>query len=135
MVLWRCYYHLIWTTKYRQPIITAQHERIIYSAIRQKCYELKCHPIEINGVADHIHVVTTIPPSHSVADIIRQLKGVSSYEVNQQLVLKEAFHWQRGYGVLTFGEKVIPQIVEYVSNQKQRHQVGNVFDYLEQVED
>ncbi|MDX2076250.1 MAG: IS200/IS605 family transposase [bacterium] len=134
MPLWKCYYHIIWATKYRQPIITPHHERIIYPAIRQKCYDLKGQVLEINGVADHIHVVLTIHPSKCLADVVKEMKGVSSYAVNHSLSLKEPFRWQGSYAVLTFGEKVIPDIIDYVAHQKQRHEQGATWAYLEELD-
>ncbi|MCU0482305.1 MAG: IS200/IS605 family transposase [Anaerolineae bacterium] len=135
MAFWKCYYHLIWATKHRQPIITTQYERVIYASIRQKAYNLKLQVLEINGVADHIHIVMMIHPSYSVADIVQQLKGISSHEINQGFALKENFYWQSGYGALTYGEKVIPQVIEYVANQKQHHEAGNLLPYLEKIDE
>ncbi|MCU0482160.1 MAG: IS200/IS605 family transposase [Anaerolineae bacterium] len=135
MPFWVFYYHLIWTTKYRQPIITPVNEPMIYHAIERKCHSLKCKLITINGVSDHVHLAVSIPPSIAVADVVSQLKGSSSYEVNHSFPSAEAFHWQTSYGALTLGEKALPFLVDYIRNQKQHHQQGTFIPYLESVDD
>jgi putative transposase len=114
MTFWRTSYHIVWATKYRQPLITPAVEESLYAHIRQKAAECKCHIFAINACIDHIHVVLSIPPSVSVADIVHGLKGASSHEF-------EHITWQRGYGVFTVGERQRKIAIQYVRNQKQHH--------------
>jgi putative transposase len=109
---WRCFYHIVWTTKYRTPIITAQIEPILFEAFRQKCHELECEIYALNCVADHIHIALSIPPKLAVADWVKLIKGVSSRAVNTHFTtLEQRFGWQRGYGVLTFVTKNLNFVV------------------------
>lgn len=134
MSRWKCYYHIVWTTKHRQPRITSLIEPIIFHAIEQKCLELRCQLLGINGTEDHIHLALSIAPSLCVADVIGQVKGVSSRTVNQTIP-QERFLWQESYGVLTFGEKVMPQVLTYIARQKEHHQQGTFSPYLEQTDE
>lgn len=61
------------------------------------------------GYIDHIHLLVAIPPKHSVAGIVKRLKGSSSYYLNTSGLSAEPFAWQRGYGVLTLGESQLPR--------------------------
>lgn len=110
-------------------------ETVIYSAIEQKCAELYCDLLAVNGVFDHIHIALTIPPSQNVAYVVGQVKGSSSREVNQSIELPERFQWQEGYGVLTFGEKVIPQVINYIERQKEHHAQNTALAYMEQMDE
>lgn len=135
MPYWRCFYHVVWTTKYREPKINPTIEQILFATVARKCDELGCELLGINGVEDHIHLAMVIPPSIAVGYVVGQLKGITSHDVNHNLELEERFRWQTGYGVLTFGEKVIPNVLAYIENQKEHHAQGTTHAYLEQTDD
>ncbi len=131
----RCYYHIVWTTKYRVPVIEPVVEAVIFGAIKRKSAELRCKLFAVNGTTDHVHVAVGLPPAMSPAKYIGAVKGLSSHCANHDLELAEPFQWQGGYGVLTFGEKVRPYVCAYIANQKSHHVQGTVQPYLEETED
>ena len=65
MPFWKCYYHVVWTTKYREPLIMAAVETVLFEAIRMKSAELQSPILAINGAADHIHIAVCITPNVS----------------------------------------------------------------------
>ena len=135
MAFWRCFYHIIWATKHREPMIDAATEACLYTAIHAKSAALEAPILALNGVADHIHVALCIPPKLAVADWVRQVKGVSTREVNAMRSDYDArFAWQSSYGVLTFGAKHQGFVVAYVQAQKTHHAAGTIEPYLEQIE-
>ena len=75
MPFWRSYAHLIWGTKERKAFIVPPIERPLRAQIVSKAGELGCYVYAINGMPDHIHVVLTIPPKISAADVVKSLKG------------------------------------------------------------
>ncbi|GAB5494057.1 MAG: IS200/IS605 family transposase [Phototrophicaceae bacterium] len=131
-----CYYHVVWATKYRMPLITPQIEKLIFYSIEKKSEQLKC-PIHImNTVADHIHIAVTIPPSKAVWEWIRDTKGITAHNINSEFPNQdEVFKWQKGYGVLTFGKKTLPYISDYIAKQKEHHASNTVEPYLEYIPD
>ena len=136
MPFWRCYYHVIWATKQRAPLISPAVERVMITAIREKAAELETSILAINGVADHIHIAVCIPPKLAVAEWVRHLKGASTREVNEQLPnLETTFGWQRSYGVLTFGAKNQQYVIDYVDHQKEHHANQTLEPYLERIDD
>lgn len=136
MPFWKCYYHIIWATKFRQPVITAATEPVIYQSIERKSGLLGAHIFAVNSVSDHIHLAVMIPPRLAVAEWVKQLKGISAYSVNQQFPdLPELFKWQEGYGVLTFGPQKLAYVVEYIRNQKAHHADQTIIPALEQIEE
>ena len=72
---------------------------------------------------DHVHLAISVPPRIAVSTLVRQLKGSASHLLNR--MARDGRHgdfgWQKEYGVLTFGERSLPDIVAYVENQRQRH--------------
>lgn len=136
MPFYVCFYHVIWATKYRQPIITPQIETVIFEKILDKSKRFKCQLHAINTAYDHIHVAITIPPAVAVAEWVREVKGLSAHEVNREFPnLDSIFKWQKGYSVLTFGKKRLSFVVNYIKKQKEHHADGKLIDYLEYLED
>jgi hypothetical protein len=60
------------------------------------------------------------------------LKGASSHEANQKLGYK-ALDWQAGYGVVSFGTRDLPWVIDYVKNQRERHRTGRIETRLERI--
>ena len=136
MAFWRSYAHIVWSTKYREPLIRPETEGQLYACLVDKAAELDCCIHAVGGVADHIHLVISIPPKHSVAWVVKNLKGSSSHLMNHGAFAgSQHFAWQRGYGYLTLGEKQCEAAVAYVLNQKQHHQNGMTNSWLEKTND
>jgi putative transposase len=132
MALWRLYYHLVWATKERQPLVVPRIEPRLYSYIIGKADSLGCIIHAIGGMEDHIHLITSIPPSLSIAGFVKHIKGSSAYQLNQDSSPTSAkFGWQRGYGVFSLGGKQLDEAIAYVSNQKQHHSQGTAIASLE----
>ena len=132
MALWRLYYHLVWATKERQPLITSEREGKLYSYIISKADELGTIIHAINGIENHIHVVASIPPKISISDSVQKIKGSSTYYINHLYHEEDMFGWQRGYGVFSLGRKQLEQAVIYVKNQKEHHLNGTIIASLEE---
>jgi Transposase and inactivated derivatives len=134
MALWRLYYHLVWATKEREPLINSDREVKLYPYIIAKADDLGCIVHAIGGVEDHIHLVVSIPPTLAIADFVKRTKGSSAHFLNQALSASlNKFGWQEGYGVFSLGGKQLEQAVDYVKNQKAHHSNGTAIASLEQV--
>lgn len=129
------FYHCVWATKNRQPLITPAVEPLLYGYIRSKAIGLGGTVFALNGVEDHTHLVTTIPPSIAVASFIGQVKGVSSAHLNKGRGLGDnRFEWQDEYGVFSFDGKRLPNVIAYVENQKQHHTQHSTIPLLERMD-
>jgi putative transposase len=132
----RCYYHVIWTTQGRAPWLTSEIEKLVFEIIHRKSGELKSKIYAINGTSDHIHVAVSISLSVAAADWVKQAKGLSAHEINRIFPnLENIFKWQGSYGILTFGAKNLPFVVEYIERQKEHHHARTIDDYLEETEE
>jgi len=130
MSIWRTYYHLVWATRERTPLITATIEPELYGYIQTKAKALDCPVHAVGGIADHIHLALSIPPKFSVAEVVRQIKAGSSHYVNKAFP-GQHFAWQREYGVFSLGGKQLPKAIAYVENQKQHHDTQTTIRGLE----
>jgi len=119
MAYWRLFYHFVWTTKNREPLITPELEAPIYRWLYHEAKELYCPFFYVGGVADHIHVLAAVRPSVSPADFMKQLKGSCSRFVTQEF--RVPFYWQEGYGVFSVSEGAVDDVKAYVLQQKIHH--------------
>jgi len=132
MPFWRSYAHLVWATHDRQPFLQPQIEEALYAYILKKAGELDNYIHAINGWNDHLHLVASVHPKHSVATVVQGLKGASSHYVNHGLrPPKFHFGWQRGYGYLTLGESQCEWAIAYVHKQKAHHEQQTINAWLE----
>jgi len=129
---YKFYYHIIFGTKYREPIITPTIEKLLKKYIPRKIKEKEGLAIELNMVEDHLHLLASIPPKVSVSEFIHKIKGSSSHFINVNFD-KQFFYWQAGYGALTLSEKGIPFVRQYIANQKQRHARNDLLNILEYI--
>ncbi len=133
MSYYQLYYHLVWATKNRQPLLTAVVEPIIYEYMRLKAYGLEAIIHALNGMEDHVHMVATIPPKIAVAKFVGQVKGVASTKYNQRYP-DNPFFWQAEYSAFSFDKKRLPYVVAYVERQKQHHAENSLIPVLERTE-
>jgi len=129
-----CYFHIVWTTKYRLPLISPDVEKLLFKVIRHKCDVLRCTVLALNGVSDHVHLAVNIPPTIAPSKFVADIKGTTSRRINTSFIGNEPFRWQRGYSIHTFGERALDPIVQYIENQKFHHHQGTLNNYLEQLD-
>ncbi|MGE5605305.1 MAG: IS200/IS605 family transposase [Bacteroidota bacterium] len=118
------FYHLVWSTKYHEPIITANIKPVVLQLLKTKASDLGCRVYALNCVSDHVHLLLYIPPNLAVSKVINGLKGASSHELKG---LSTSFCWQEGYGIFTLRRSDLPVVESYIKNQE-RHHRENSFD-------
>jgi REP element-mobilizing transposase RayT len=115
------YYHVVWTTRHRQPLITHDIARVLYPFIENRAKRCGSYVHSIGGIEDHIHLAISIPPSSTVSDIVGRLKEGSRHFLNKELGITSGFSWQHGFGVFSFSESDLPAVVGYVLGQQAHH--------------
>jgi len=126
----KLYYHLTWSTKCREPIITPSIEKILMEYMPGRILKNGGSCLALNMTNDHLHLLAAILPAISVAEFVHRIKGSSSHLINLNLDTK-SFYWQHGYGALSLSEKGIPFVKRYIANQKQHHANNRVLGILE----
>ena len=120
---WECKYHIVFAPKYRRQIIYGKIKLDIGQMLRKLCEYKGIEIIEAEACKDHIHMLVTIPPKYSVAQIMGYLKGKSSLMIFEKYAnLKNKYgnrhFWCRGYYVSTVGANK-KAIQEYIRSQLQ----------------
>lgn len=120
-VRWYCRYHVVIVPKYRRKAIFGALRRELGPILKDLCKRYDVELIEGHVMKDHVHMLLSIPPKFSIANIIGKLKGKSTILINQKYVKQRNFRglhfWSRGYCVSTTGydEQVIRN---YIRNQE-----------------
>jgi len=135
MPYWKLYYHFIWGTKNRLPLIDTAFESELYRVIAAKAKDLGGFVHAIGGTEEHLHLAVSVPPKIAPAKFIGDVKGNSSHYVNHIIKPDFEFYWQDEYGVLSFGEKNLSAIVKYIHNQKQHHAEGILISAMERMDE
>ena len=114
-------YHIVFSTKYRQPLIRPEFRDRLYEYVGGTIRGMKGHLIEIGGVEDHVHLLTAIPPTLALSDAIRDIKAGASKWVNELSVTSSRFEWQKGYAAFTVSHSQIEAVRRYLRNQETHH--------------
>jgi putative transposase len=128
--------HIVWHTKLSMPLLTPAVEPAAYRSIRHKIVSTPGAFIhEIGGTETYVHIAVTVAPTIVVSDLIGQVKGVSSHEVNQKMGIgRKLLEWQPGYGVVSFGTKDLEWVKNYLRNQREHHARKTVHERLERIQ-
>lgn len=114
-------YHLVFSTKERRPLITPRLETELYPYLGGILRDQRGKLLEIGGIEDHVHLVVSLHPTMSVAEIIRLLKSNSSKWIRERGDLGKWLGWQKGYGAFTVSASQVATVRRYVANQKEHH--------------
>ncbi|WP_338794217.1 transposase [Bernardetia sp. MNP-M8] len=92
---------------------------------------LDCPLLAINGMPNHVHILFLLNKNKNIAEVIKQVKGGTSYQINQQNLTEDKFSWQVGYGAFSVSESGIEKVKEYIKNQELHHQNINFKEEFE----
>jgi putative transposase len=113
--------HLIWCPKRRKAILTGSLKARLAQLIEQKCAEKGWDVLELAIQPDHSHLFVRVWPSDSAAEVVKELKGFSSFHLRKELVpilSKLPSLWTRSYSVSTAGNVSAEIIQQYIEAQK-----------------
>jgi putative transposase len=115
-------YHIIFSTKDREPLITNEYQERLYEYIGGIIRAQGGIPLAINGVADHVHILAKLRQDKALSDLIRDFKANASSWMHNIFPEQKDFAWQNGYAAFTVSASQIPEVSRYIANQEQHHQ-------------
>jgi putative transposase len=118
----KLYYHIVFSTKNRQPFINQTIETELHKYICGIIRNLEGSCIEINGASDHLHILAIIPPKISISDALRSIKAGSSKWIHESKPDRSGFGWQDGYSAFTVSASQVEFVRQYIRDQKSHHQ-------------
>lgn len=114
-------YHIVFSTKHRQPMITETLEDRLHGYLGGLVRGQKGIALGINGIPDHVHILAKLSQNFSVAEVSRELKALSSSWVHREFPAHPEFGWQLGYTAFTVSESQVDCVRQYIRNQKEHH--------------
>ena len=119
---WECNYHVVFIPKFRRKALYKELRRDLGEVFRELARRKESKIEEGHAMGDHVHMLISIPPKYSVAQVIGYIKGKSAIHIartyggRKRNFVGQHF-WARGYYVSTVGrdEQVIR---EYIRTQE-----------------
>ena len=121
-------YQIVFSTKYREKTLTKNNRDELFKYISGLLKNKKCHLYIINGVEDHIHIITHIHPTISLSSLIKDIKVASSLHIKEKNLFLDFISWQEGYGAFTYSIKEKDRLIKYVMNQEEHHKTKTFKD-------
>ena len=118
-------YHIVWTTKYRYKVIEGKIAERLREILRQSCNKRGITIIRGSIGKEHVHMLVSCPPSISVSEMLKYLKGRSSKKLQEEYKsLRKRYWgqhlWSPGYFCRSVGNVTKEIIKEYIENQKKK---------------
>jgi putative transposase len=109
------HYHIVFSTKNRQPFLIETIRERLFAYLGGIARENR-----ISGVADHVHLLLSIPPTLAVSKAVQLVKGGSSRWLKETLPNMIDFAWQDGYAALTVGQSQLDEVRHYIRSQPEQ---------------
>jgi REP element-mobilizing transposase RayT len=113
--------HVIFSTKNRVPDLSPELASRLFPYMGGIVRERKGTPLIINGPADHVHLLVSLPATESVAELLRVVKSNSSRWVHEQFPARKRFAWQAGYAAFTVRGSREADVKAYIEAQQDHH--------------
>ena len=118
----KVYLHTVFSTKFRQPLILPEVEESLYAYIGGIIKQQNSIPLAINGMPDHIHLLSTLPRTITIAKYLEAIKKSSSKWIKGVHPNLESFAWQGGYATFSVSSSKVDVVRQYIKRQKTHHQ-------------
>ena len=132
---WECKYHITWIPKYRKKKIFGELRQYLGEVLRGLAKDRESEIIEGHLLADHVHILISIPPKYSVAQVVGYMKGKSAIHIARNYMGRRRNFtgqkfWARGYHVTTVGrdEDVIRAYIKNQEKEDRRLDQLDLFD-------
>jgi putative transposase len=115
-------FHFVWITKYRKPLLSGSIGTRLRDLIREICKTMDIEIIKGHVSKDHVHLFASVPPYHSVSQVMKRLKGKTSRRLlsESRILAKQCWGrhlWARGYFAASSGNVTDEVIAQYIEQQ------------------
>jgi len=116
--------HLVWVTKYRYPELTGDLQKRCRELIIQICDSEDVKIVKGVVSKDHVHRLIEYPPSKSISELVKRMKGRTSRLLQQEYpALKRRYwgkhFWAIGYGAWSTGNVSETLVAEYLEHHRE----------------
>jgi REP element-mobilizing transposase RayT len=108
-------YHVIFSTKHREPMIAADWQDELYGYIGGIVRNRRGILLAAGGIPDHVHLLVKLPADLALSDLVRGVKAISSKWRHDSG--HPAFAWQTGYGGFSVSQSMTETVSTYIHRQ------------------
>lgn len=116
-------YQIVFGTKHRQRTLTADNREELFRYITGILKRYQCHIYRINGVEDHLHILTHLHPTVALSNLVKDIKLATTDLIKREKLFRHFNGWQDGYGAFTYSIKEKDRLIEYIKNQEEYHKM------------
>ena len=127
------YIHIVFATKGRVPALLKERREDLFRYIWGIIKNQRCHLYRINGIEDHLHILASLHPTISVADLVKDIKVASSLWIKENEVFPQFNHWQDGYAAFTVSRQDKGAVIEYIKDQEEHHRTKTFLEELREM--
>jgi REP element-mobilizing transposase RayT len=114
-------YHVVFATKHRECVLAKPRRDDLFRYIWGIVKNHEGHLFRINGVEDHVHILTSLHPTVTLADLVKAIKTGSAKWIKENQAFPQFDLWQEGYGAFTHSIREKDALIEYIKNQEAHH--------------
>ena len=118
----KVYIHFVWSTKNRYPFLNStEFRKKVWQHIKENAHEKGIFIDCINGYNDHCHCLISLGVNQTIQNVMKLIKGESSYWINKENLIIDKFEWQDEYFAASVSESFIKQTENYIKKQESHH--------------
>jgi putative transposase len=119
----RLYYHIIWTTRGRLPLLNAELAGFLGRYFRNIARQERAHVLEMGIVTTHLHLLARADPQTNLSRLVQRFKGGSAHQANVERLGQgaEGLRWAKGYTLETVSPRGLDAVRQYLRTQPERH--------------
>ncbi len=127
-------YQIVFGSKDYTNFLISENQGILYGYIVGMLNKRNCHPYQVGGYGNHVHIVTHLSPTVSLSYLVREIKKATHEMMVREKRSFQLFPgWQVGYGAFTYHISMKPVLISYVLNQAKHHRGVTFRDELIQL--
>ena len=115
------YFHCVFSTKERRPLITPELCERLWPFLGGIARQNKMKAVEIGGVADHVHLLLSLPATMPISKAMQLIKGGSSKWIHETFPNQRLFSWQEEYGAFSVSVSQLDKTIAYIRDQPVHH--------------
>lgn len=114
--------HVVFAVQGRQNCIPSQHRETLHHYLTATLQHDGHKMLAVYCMPDHLHFLAGINPAVSISTMVLDVKRATTNFLNNNRLVQEHFHWQKGYGAFSYSKTQVPQVIRYILNQEAHHQ-------------
>jgi REP element-mobilizing transposase RayT len=115
------YFHCVFSTKERRRLITPELQERLWPFLGGIARQNQMKAIEVGGVADHVHILLSLPSTMAISKALQLIKGGSSKWVHGTFPEHRGFAWQEEYGAFGVSVSLLDKTIAYIKGQEAHH--------------